>query len=206
MYNMTKDINSEGSSINFMDVGIHDDVKLIGVEYKENDNGNKFMVFHFVGPNGETLNHTEWEPKDADPEKLKNKVANQMIRVKHILTKFISEDLCVFKVENFKQFAENTIHILGKAYEGKLVRVKVVYSNNNYTSLPNYVPFMEEMSVPRDKTKLRISSIDKMVRDKADTEPVVVTNPFDSPSEPNQNQEKSVVESASNSDVNKLPF
>jgi hypothetical protein len=179
MYNVNKNIDSEGRSANFIDVGIHEDVELKGVEYKISpEAGNEFMVFHFE-KDGKQLSHTEWKPKDQDPEKLENKTNNQIKRVKHIVTKFISEDLYIFEVSDFKSFCLKTIQLLGNSYVGKKVRVKVVYSFNNFTSLPNYVPFIEKMEVPKEKSQLEILSIDKMTKERADVEPVVQTNPFE---------------------------
>lgn len=193
MYNVNKNIDSESRTTNFIDVGIHENVNLIGVEYKVvPENGNEFMVFHFE-KDGKKLSHTEWKPKDADQSKLENKTLNQIKRVKHIVTKFIPKDLYVFDAVDFKSFCEATIRLLGNSYVGKKVRIKVVYSNNNYTSLPNYVPFIEEMSVPVAETKLEILSIDKMTRDKADAEPVAETNPF-------------TAQPSTDGNVNDLPF
>jgi hypothetical protein len=181
MYNVNKNIDSEGRASNFIDVGIHEDVELKGVEYKISpEAGNEFMVFHFE-KDGKSLSHTEWKPKDQDPEKLENKTNNQIKRVKHIVTKFIPEDLYVFEVSDFKSFCQKTIQILGNAYVNKKVRIKVVYSFNNFTSLPNYVPFIEKMEVPKEQSKLEILSIDKMTKEKADVEPAVQTNPFVTP-------------------------
>lgn len=201
MYNVNKNIDSEGRSANFVDVGIHEDVELKGVEYKVSpDAGNEFMVFHFE-KEGKTLSHTEWKPKDVDPEKLENKTNNQIKRVKHIVTKFISEELYTFEVNDFKSFCLQTIKLLGDSYVGKKVRIKVVYSFNNYTSLPNYVPFIEKMEIPKEKSKLEILSIDKMTKERADVEPQVQTNPF-------ENKVTDVTDEApqAEADINTLPF
>ena len=187
MYKVDKNVNSEARATNFLDVGIHEDVELVGVEYKVSPEGNnEFMVFHFE-KDGKRLSHTEWKPRDVDPEKLENKQANQIKRIKHIVTKFISEDVFVFEAADFKGFCETTIKLLGSSYAGKKVRLKVVYSFNNYTSLPNYVPFIESMSVPKDKSKLEILSIDKMERSQADVERPQ-TNPFEGDSEGDMNK------------------
>ena len=199
MYNVNKNIDSEGRSANFIDVGIHDNVELKGVEYKVSpEAGNEFMVFHFVDESGKTLSHTEWKPKDQDPDKLINKTNNQIKRVKHIITKFIPDDIYIFEVSDFKSFCTKTIQLLGNAYIGKKVRIKVVYSFNNFTSLPNYVPFIEKMEVPRDQSKLEILSIDKMVKEKADVESHVETNPFETP--------VSGLVGNTSRDINDLPF
>jgi hypothetical protein len=177
MYKVDQNVNSEARATNFLDVGIHEDVELVGVEYKVSPEGNnEFMVFHFE-KDGKKLSHTEWKPRDVDPEKLENKQANQIKRIKHIVTKYISEDVFVFEVADFKAFCDSTINLLGSNYVGKKVRLKVVYSFNNYTSLPNYVPFIEPMATPKDKTKLEILSIDKMTKTQADVEKPQ-SNPF----------------------------
>jgi hypothetical protein len=202
MYNVNTKIDSESRSANFLDVGIHEDVELKGIEYKTSpDAGNEFMVFHFE-KDGKQLSHTEWKPKDVDPEKLENKTNNQIKRVKHIVTKFISEETYVFTATDFKSFCLNTIKLLGNSYVGKKVRIKVVYSFNNYTSLPNYVPFIEKMEVPKEQSKLEILSIDKMVKERADVEPAVQQNPFETKVE-DLNTSTTV---DAGQDENELPF
>jgi len=177
MYKVDTTIDSEARGLNFLDIGIHENGELTGVEYKVSNEGNEYMVFTF-SKDDKVLTHTEWKPRDEDSEKLENKTKNQIKRVKHIITKFIPEEKYVLNVENFKQFCEETIRLLGEAYKGKKVRLKVVYSYNNYTSLPNYVPFIETMDIPFDKSKLEISSIDKMTKDRPDTE-ISTRNPIE---------------------------
>lgn len=197
MYKVDKNVKSEARATNFLDVGIHEDVELVGVEYKVSPEGNnEFIVFHFE-KDGRKLSHTEWKPRDVDPEKLENKQANQIKRVKHIVTKFISEDVFVFEAANFKGFCESTINLLGTNYVGKKVRLKVVYSFNNYTSLPNYVPFIEKMEVPKEESKLEILSIDKMAKTQADVEKPQ-TNPFEGGVNGDMNKK--------DNDSNDLPF
>jgi hypothetical protein len=175
---MTKELQSESSGANFIDVGIHENVELTKIEYNVTDKGNEYMGLYFSDTNGRELSHTEWKPTDQDPERLASKETNQMRRIKHIATKFVSEDELIFNVQTFKEFAERIISILNGKTAGKKVRIKVVYSYNNYTSLPNYLPFIESMDTPTAQSKLEISSIDKMTRDQADRE-VTVENPFE---------------------------
>ena len=178
MYKVDKSVDSEARTTNFMDVGIHEDVELTGIEYKTSpERGNEFMVLHFE-KEGKRLSHTEWKPGDVDAEKLANKQANQIKRIKHIITKFISEDVFVIEADSFKEFCESTIRLLGNSYVGVKVRLKVVYSFNNYTSLPNYVPFIEKMEIPKEESKLEILSIDKMTKTQPDTEVRTQDNPF----------------------------
>ena len=177
-YNMTKDLQAESSGTSFIDVGISENVELVRVEYNVTDKGNEFLGLYFIDEKKRELSHTEWKPTDEDAERLASKQTNQMRRLKHIATKFVNEDELIFNVETFKEFADKIISILSGRTEGKKVRIKVVYAYNNYTSLPNYLPFIESMSTPLSESKLEISSIDKMKRDQADKE-VTVENPFE---------------------------
>ncbi|MFW6225672.1 MAG: hypothetical protein ACOC3V_01775 [bacterium] len=183
MYNVNKNIDSETNATNFIDVGIHENVELDRVEYDVSPKGNKFLAFYFK-KDGKELSHTEWEPVDNDNKKLNDKINNQMKRVKHIATKFISEEEFEFNASDFEDFSNKVIEKLKGKYEGKKVRIKVVYNYNNYTSFPNYVPFIESMDIPKENSKLEISSIDKMTKDRPDTETTITDNPF------NENKEE----------------
>jgi hypothetical protein len=175
---MTKDIQAESAGTNFIDVGIHENVELVKIETGVSEKKNEFLAFYFKDSKGKELSHTEWKPVDQDAERTKSKITNQLRRVKHIATKFVTEDEFIFEAENFKQFSEKVVSILKDKFQGKKVRIKAVYSYNNYVSLPNYLPFIESMSIPKIKSKLEISSIDKMTRERADTE-IPVVNPFE---------------------------
>lgn len=178
-YTVNKDVKSESSGINFMDVGIHENCELKKVVYDVSEKGSEFLVFHFEDEKGKQLAHTEYKASDNDPLVLANKEANQIKRIKHIATKFVSEDAFTFSADSFKEFSEKTIKILGSNFVGIKVRLKVIYSWNNYTSLPKYVPFIEKMEIPKDKSNLEISSIDKMTKDRPDDRPTWVEKPFE---------------------------
>ena len=202
MYNVNQNIDSESSGTSFLDVGIHEDTELINVEYKTSSEGNEFMVFTFEKDN-KKVTLTEWKPKDSDTERLEIKTTNQIKRVKHIVTKFIPEDQYVFEATDFKSFCENTIKLLGKNYVSKKVRIKVIYSWNNYTSLPPYTPFIEQMDISKENSKLEILSIDKMVKDVADKEPSGKPNPF---AKPNPDLSTSDDPASKQNEGKRLPF
>ena len=199
MYNINKTTDSEGGSVKFLDSGIHENVLLTNVEYKTSEAGNDYLVFTFE-KEGRKVNLTEWKPSDTEPEKLANKETNQGRRVKHIVTKFISEDAYIIEGADFKSFCEDTVRLLGDAYKGVKVRIKVIYNYNNFTTLPRYVPFIEQMSVPKAESKLEILSIDKMTKDRADTE-IPSTNPVEV-LEPLTNEDLS----KAGADTSGLPF
>jgi len=96
-------------------------------------------------------------------------MTSQMKRVKHIMTKFLSEDKVTINAQDFDGFCNQVIALLGNSYVGKKLRIKTVYSYNNYVSVPKYVPFMEVMDqIASDKSRLNITSFDKMEKDEAD--------------------------------------
>jgi hypothetical protein len=102
------------------------------------------------------VNNEGWEKK----------AQSQMKRVKHIMTKFLDEDKAVVNAQDFEGFCQQVIALLGNSYVGKKMRVKTVYSYNNYVSIPKYVPFLEDMNV--EKTRLQITNFDKMEKDEAE--------------------------------------
>jgi len=181
MYNVTAELPYESTSDNFMDVGIHENVEMTRVEYGKTEK-NEFIAFYFVGADGSKLSHTEWKPTERSmdtPEKLAEKELNQMSRIKQIVLNFIPEANFVFQANSFEDFAKKVIALLGTTYVGVKLRLKVVYSGK-YTSLPNYwkFRFIERMdTVPADKSKIKVLSIDKMNRT---PDPIPTnTNPFD---------------------------
>lgn len=166
-YTVNKTIDSEGRKLNFIEPGIHEDVILVSIEYKISPNNNAFLVFTFE-KDGKRLTHTEYEPKDKDGMILEEKKLNQIIRLKHIATKFITAEEFEIEANDFESFCQAILNKLKGKFEGKKMRVKVVLSNKNFTTLPKYVPFIENMDVPKEKSRLEISTIDKMTKDAPD--------------------------------------
>jgi len=204
MYDLTVNIDSESTGINYVLPGINENIRLAKtngeypIRYGLSKNNNEFIEFSFLNDEGQSFIHTEYVPTDEDVEKRNKKTANQIKRVRHILTKIVNEDLIKFKVETFKQFAEKVIEIVGDNYKDKLFRVKIVYNDRNYTTFPNYVPFIEKMEVEKDKSRLSISGDDKVVKTKSD--PIRNTqNPFEGASE-------SQIDAPATSNTDDLPF
>lgn len=178
-YNATLELPYESTSDNFLDVGIHENVEMIRVEYNKTEK-NEFIAFYFQGPTGEKLSHTEWKPTGDDAAKVADKELNQMSRIKQIVLNFMPKEQFVFQANSFEEFAKKVIELLGTKFVGVKLRLKVVYSGK-YTSLPNYwkFRFIERMDeVPAEKSKIKVLSIDKMVRPSADPLPTN-TNPFE---------------------------
>lgn len=192
-------IQSEREAVNYKDVGIHDNMELTEIKVDVSPKGNNFLAFTFSDPEGKTVSKTEWEPTGPEDDVLLKKVQNQAKRIKHIMTKYMSEDATKIEIDtdNWTKYASTVKAKLDPLIKGIKVRVKAVYDNQGYVALPNYVPFIERMDV--EKTSLDITSFDKMTRDAPDRE-TQVSNPFDT-SSTDVNKEQSTGQGAE-----ELPF
>lgn len=178
-YSVTKEleINSNLNSTTYIDAGIHENLLLVDVVYDTSDKGNEFLAFYFENASGDKLSHTEWPVNPIKPfdtmtseerEAFLEKIDNQKRRIGQIVTTFVSRDKYEFQVNSFKEYAENIINILKGSLRTVPVRVKVVYNKKNFTTLPNYWKyiFIEPMTIAKENSKIRILSIDNMVKAK----------------------------------------
>ena len=152
-------------------VGINDNCELINVGRYTASNGSDYLGFTFKDSDGAELKQMEW---DVDPERVTPKpgesidecvtrrVNQMLVRVKHIATKFVPENQFVVQGNNFGELIDSVVRMLApNTYAGKKVRLKVVYSYNDYCSLPNFAPFIETMDT--DPSGLKINpKYDKM--------------------------------------------
>ena len=180
MYDLTLNIDSESTGLTYILPGINENIRLgkangeYPIRYGVSKNNTEYLEFSFLNEEGQAFIHTEFLPvvRQEDPDykaKLEKKTINQMKRVRHIATKIVSEDVLKFKAETFKEFCDTIIKIIGTNYINKLFRVKIVYNDRNYTTFPNYVPFIENMQdTPKEKSRLSMSNDDKVVKTKAD--------------------------------------
>lgn len=176
-------IDSEVRTVNYVDVGIHDDMELTDIKIDVSPKGNNFIAFTFTDPDGRVLTKTEWEPTGQEDDVLMKKIHNQAKRIKHIMTKYMAMEhtKIEYDTEQWVKYASTVKAKLDAVKGTTKVRIKAVYGNQNYVTLPNYLPFIERMDV--EKTELAIQTIDKVTRDVPDTE-ARVSNPFDTSSNP----------------------
>tara|TARA_R110000787_G_scaffold153516_3_gene267407 strand:- start:4007 stop:4588 length:582 start_codon:yes stop_codon:yes gene_type:complete len=176
MYQIDKKIQSEGTSTKIFKLGISEENEMTNVSVETASNGNSFLKFSFTDSDGANLSHLEW-PIDTANEGWEKKMTSQMKRVKHIMTKYLAEDKVTINAQDFDGFCNQVIALLGNSYVGKKLRMKTVYSYNNYVSVPKYVPFMELLDqVASDKTRLNITNFDKMTKDEADNPSTLTSN------------------------------
>lgn len=155
-----------------LSAGIEDNVQLTAVRFDKSINGNSFIEFKFE-KEGKLLTHTEWEPakrSDETEDAFQSKCDNQFSRIEQIMKCFYpnAEDR-KFVGENFTQFAQWVTDMLNKADLNILLRVKIVYNNSGYTTLPKYAKytFIEPMSLVNENksviVKLGIDQFEKPI-------------------------------------------
>jgi hypothetical protein len=90
------------------------------------------------------------------------------IRVKHILTKFMSDADAVIKAKDWKDYCDQISAKVKANTKDKKVRLKIVYNKAGFLSFPKFVPFIESMDVK--ETKLTINpKYDKLSKETPDT-------------------------------------
>ena len=187
------------NDVKFIPAGIHENVTLKSARVAESPTGLKFLEIVFE-KNGATLTQTEWKPtkfEGMDDSALQKKEDTQFSRMMQILLCWYSDEQLVFNGTSFEEFSQEVVNYLNNADKSKKLRVKIVYNDKGYTTLPSYAryTFIEPMALPEGQTssitELRIDNFTKPVV--ADTETPVANL-------------TSISTSSDNADPNGLPF
>lgn len=187
------------NDVKFIPAGIHENVTLKSARVAESPTGLKFLEIVFE-KNGATLTQTEWKPtkfEGMDDSALQKKEDTQFSRMMQILLCWYSDEQLVFNGTSFEEFSQEVVNYLNNADKSKKLRVKIVYNDKGYTTLPSYAryTFIEPMVLPEGQTssitELRIDNFTKPVV--ADTETLVANL-------------TSISTSSDNADPNGLPF
>lgn len=175
------------NDVNYIPVGINENVVLKSAKLDKSPlKGNPFIEILFE-KDGAILSQTEYKPIQFDnmtKEDLQKKVDTQFSRMMQILLCFYTDEQLVFTGSSFEEFAKEVVDYLNNADKTKLLKVKVVYNNKGYTTLPNYAKytFIEPMVLDEGK-KSAISelSIDKFTKPViADQEQIVFSGAMSS--------------------------
>lgn len=175
---------AKASVINYIPAGIIENVKLVSAKVDTSINGNDFLEIRFE-KDGAIFVHTEYKPNrtanDTD-ETVQKKEDNQFSRMMQILLVFYKDEQLIFNGTTFKEFAKEVATFLNNANKDILVRVKIVYNDNNYTTLPRYTKytFIEPMILPEGETSSIVElSIDKFTKSVVEDRETTVTNPLE---------------------------
>lgn len=196
MYSKERAQKIEKNDTKYIPAGIQENIALKSARVTTSPQGNMFLEIVFE-KDGATLTQTEWKPTkfgNMTEEDLQKKEDTQFSRMMQILLCFYKDEELIFNATSFADWAAEIANYLNKADKSKLLRVKIVYNNKGYTTLPTYAKytFIEPMSVSKEDSAIIELGIDKFTRPViADKEEVVDT--------------LSVTET-SNDDPNGLPF
>lgn len=196
MYSKERAQKIEKNDTKYIPAGIQENVALKSARVTTSPQGNMFLEIVFE-KDGATLTQTEWKPTkfgNMTEEDLQKKEDTQFSRMMQILLCFYKDEELIFNATSFADWAAEIADYLNKADKSKLLRVKIVYNNKGYTTLPTYAKytFIEPMSVSKEDSAIVELGIDKFTRPViADKEEVVDT--------------LSITET-SNDDPNGLPF
>lgn len=176
MYSKERAQQIAKKDIKYIPAGIQENVALKSARLAESPTGLKFLEIVFEKDGG-TLNQTEWKPtkfEGMDEAALQKKEDTQFSRMMQILLCFYKDEELIFNGSTFEEFATEVVNYLEKADKSKLMRVKVVYNDKGYTTLPSYAKytFVEPMELPEGQTSAIIElGIDKFTKPViADTE------------------------------------
>lgn len=168
----------------YLEAGIHDNVKFVSARVDKSINGNIFIEFKFE-KDEQTMTHTEWEstkkPMESK-EDFQNRANRQVKRILQILSCFYPKEALVFAGSSFSEFANWVVNLLNAANKDILLRVKIVYNNKGYTTLPNYCKFtfIEPMNLPEGQvSKITELNIDVFVRPITADKETTDVNPLD---------------------------
>lgn len=168
MYSKERAQKIAKNDIKYIPAGIQDNVALKSARVTTSPQGNPFLEIVFE-KDGATLTQTEWKPTkfgNMTDEDLQNKEDTQFSRMMQILTCFYTEDELVFNGTNFADWATEVADYLNKADKSKLLRIKVVYNNKGYTTLPSYAKytFAEPANISKEMSNITELGIDKFTR------------------------------------------
>lgn len=184
-------LNNNSSNTKYLEAGIHDNVKFTSVKTAVSPTGKNFIEFRFE-KDGKELVHTEWEPKERaedTEEQNQDKATNQVTRINRILRCFYPKEVLNFTGSSYKEFTNWVVAMLNAANKDTLLKVKVVYNKDGYTTLPSYVKFaaIEPMNIPmgfyeegKNESMIReITGIDLFVKPVVSDKETVVVNPLE---------------------------
>ncbi len=164
MYNIDNSVESPKSNAP-MPAGINQNVRLLGVFFealRQDGTGGNVLKFNFEDESGRKFRHTEFEVDverqkqmakqwGKDPDKqVRNALMGLSGRVKHILSCYIPKDKVVITGNTWDEFGGNVVSLLGDAFKGVDVRVKLILNNKDYTMFPKqaFRPFIQRMDTP----------------------------------------------------------
>ena len=168
MYSKERAQQITKNDIKYIPAGIQENVALRSARVTTSPQGNLFLEIVFE-KDGATLIQTEWKPTqfgNMTVEDVQKKEDNQFSRMMQILLCFYKDEELIFNSTTFEGWAKEISDYLNKADKTKLLRVKIVYNNKGYTTLPTYAKytFIEPMTISKEDSTIVELGIDKFTR------------------------------------------
>lgn len=164
MYNIDNSVETPKSNAP-MPAGINQNVRLLGVFFealRKDGTGGNVLKFNFEDASGRRFRHTEFEVDverekqmakqwGKDPDKaVRNALMGLSGRIKHILSCYLPADKVVITGNSWDEFGGNVVTLLGDAFKGIDVRIKLILNGKDYTMFPKqaFRPFIQRMDTP----------------------------------------------------------
>jgi hypothetical protein len=180
-------------------------VQLISIEVDEKEN----LLFTFQGTedgNKGTFTHRVWANTfDTEHEYFQDwKVAQEMGKIRQIIKAYVENPN--FEASSWKSFTKGVIKLLTGKFENVDVKIKLVYNNSGYASLPktHKVPFISSELNPQ-----RLSynaQYDNLVKPEAPVENSTPSDDVDTSFDPHELSESLPSNGVSDELPDDLPF
>jgi hypothetical protein len=202
MYGFNED-TTVGTGSSILPAGINEDVTLDYVKLEVMKEGNPAVLQIGFKGDGGTFNAIMW-PVDPDrtpftpgrthkrdipalgisknspvtrEDAVKLAYDNFNTKLKHIATKFVSEEEAIINARSYEEFATKYVALLNKPqFKSIPLRLKLTLNNKDYVQIPLFPPFIELMDTPIEKSQLKITQYDKVVPTAVEAAPPV-SNP-----------------------------
>ena len=130
--------------------------------------GNKYWDIKFKDTKGNETNYREFDI-DMTRDGWEKKQKSQLSRLKHVLTKFVPEGTNLPNCSTFPElWAAVQALLIANQCNTKPFRLKMIYNDKGFLTIPAYVPFMESMTVAKEQSGLKLTDFDTLVRPSAD--------------------------------------
>lgn len=183
MYSKERAQQITKNDIKYISAGIQENVALKSARVAKSPQGNPYIELTFE-KDGATTPHTEWKPTkfaNMSDEDLQKKEDNQFSRIMQILLCFYKDEELNFDSDNFEGWAKEVVEYLNNADKSILLRVKFVYNDKGYVTLPKYAKytFIEPMTVSKEDSVIVELGIDNFTRPIVADKEAVDTNGLD---------------------------
>ena len=147
-----------------------DNVRITEFKIDKNDKGGNYFDIVLQDENGNTTNLREYEP-DATRSDFESKKKSQLTRLKHLVTKYTPEGTQLPQANTFPELWAGVRDLLGQNNcRSTPMRLKLVFNDKGYLTVPKYVPYLESMTVPKTESKLKLDrGFDNLIKSKPDT-------------------------------------